>query len=638
MSATNSNPPAGAITLNRCRACSEGDGFHYSHNGWTTKVIAGVPKTRDYKAVSYVWGDTKPLPLHCLHCKKITQIPMESEEKFRRIMTLTDRPGQSLWLDALSIDQADHADIAAQIAVMGEIYSNACSVAVLLPKSDGDAYKMIEEMADLASLINTRQRVFDNNHDDAETKWLGQRCRRFFALADEFERNIHKWIYWKRAWTFQEWALAYELGLTWEGSTNLVNLANIKTPILKAATTMVVYKLQCGQYALVDTGLSRGGAPTVYANIRRLLPDEHAFIPPDAVDETEARFEALTPSIGIQNALGLREAARGHDLPCYAAFNLDAALPTSKEQRFLERFSMAMHARGVTKREAKFEADLVASWASMCNISYDYNKNDSMPLALKKVLSAMQKDHGMTTYKFQVNTRGSSGELDLAFSEYATAHRRGGSGEYIHGLPVLTGRADTATHLRIGLSQPFEMLELKGSGVNLRKVRYTSIMQAAKLTDIKLVIQAISSTSKGLMSPYFTLGENPHQDLEDVLSNPPPEAAHKMLTTAGIVVESELEDGCGQFKTWAICPAHTDLDKCFVAREAPSGTLVIAASEEDIYRVVAYLTVTDNRSASSLIKMDEQGKIDMSSPGILRAMPDGATYQGYIEKETVVAF
>lgn len=34
----------------------------------------------------------------------------------------------------------------------------------------------------------------------------------------------------KRAWTFQEWALAYEIGLTWEGSPDHVNLENIKTP------------------------------------------------------------------------------------------------------------------------------------------------------------------------------------------------------------------------------------------------------------------------------------------------------------------------------------------------------------------------------------------------------------------------
>ncbi|KAF2457730.1 heterokaryon incompatibility protein-domain-containing protein [Lineolata rhizophorae] len=433
MSAISSNPPAGAITLNRCRACSGGDGFHYSHNGWTTK------------AVSYVWGDTKPLPLHCLRCRKTTQIPMESEEKFRRIMTLIDRPGQSLWLDALSIDQADHADIAEQMAVIDGIYSNARSVAVLLAKSDGDAYKMIEEMADMASLINTYQRAFVKNHEDAETEWLEQRCKSFFVLADEFERNIHKWMYWKRAWTFQGWALAYELGLTWEGSTNLVNLANIKAPILKAATTMVVYKLQC-----------------------------------DAVNETEARFEAFTPSISFRNALGLRQAARGHNLPCYAAFNLDAALPTSKEQRFLERFSVAMHTRGVTKREASSK-------------------------------------------------------------EGAECHAEG---------------------------------------------------------------------------PW-----------DDDIQVP-----------AGIVVESKLEDGHGQFKTWAICPAHTDLDKCFVAREALSGTFVIAASEEDSYRVVAYLTVTDNRSASSLIKMDEQGKIDIFSPGMLQPIPEGATCQGYIEEETVVAF
>ena len=306
MSTVKSDPTAGAVTLDRCRACSGGDGFHYSHNGWTTRVIAGVPKTGDYSAVSYVWGDTKQLPLHCLHCKKITQIPMESEEKFRRIMALTDVPGQSLWLDALSIDQADHADVAAQMAVMGDIYSNARSVAVLLPKSDGDAYTLIEEMGDLANLINTRKRVFDKNHEDEETKWLGQKCKRFFALADEIERNIHKWIYWKRAWTFQEWTLAYELTLSWEGSTKFINLARIKVPILKAATTMVIHAMQCGQYAVVDTGVSRGSATTVYAHIRRLFPDEHAFIPPDAVDETKARLEAFTPSVGVRSALGLR--------------------------------------------------------------------------------------------------------------------------------------------------------------------------------------------------------------------------------------------------------------------------------------------------------------------------------------------
>ena len=69
-------------------------------------------------------------------------------------MTFTDLPGQSLSFDILSIGQSDYADIITQIAVIGDIYSNASSVAVLLPKSDGDAYRILEEIGDLVSQIN----------------------------------------------------------------------------------------------------------------------------------------------------------------------------------------------------------------------------------------------------------------------------------------------------------------------------------------------------------------------------------------------------------------------------------------------------------------------------------------------------
>jgi hypothetical protein len=148
---------------------------------------------------------------------------------------------------------------------------------------------------------------------------------------------------------------------------------------------MAIYKLQKGQYAVVDTGLSRGDAPIKYETIRHLFPDQNAFVPPDAVNENEVIFERFMPGRGIRNALGLRRALRGNDFPCYRAFNLDGPpLPPSSKRWFLERFSMAMHARGVTKREARFEADLVTSWASMRNIPYDYNKNDSLAVALQR--------------------------------------------------------------------------------------------------------------------------------------------------------------------------------------------------------------------------------------------------------------
>jgi hypothetical protein len=240
----------------------------------------------------------------------------------------------------------------------------------------------------------------------------------------------------------------------------------------------------------------------------------------------------------------------------------------------------------------------------------------------------------MTIYKFHANTRGSSGELDLNFLEYATSHRRQPDGEYLHGLPIFTGRADTATHLRIGLSQPRELLELRGSGVALRRVQYTSILEAAKITDHQLAFEVIISTSEGPPSVYF--GET-YTDVMEVLSNPPPEAADKMLVTAGIVLNPETETGQRELKTWAICPADVNLDKCFVAREALSGTLVIAAGEEGKYRVVAYPTVIDTLRIANLVKMDEHGRIDLTSPGLFSGV-EGATFQGYIEEESVVAF
>jgi hypothetical protein len=169
---------------------------------------------------------------------------MESADKFRRLMALTDYPGQSIWLDAVSIDQSDHNDIVTQMAVMGDIYSNALSVAVLLPKSDEEAFNIIERLGDLASFINMRRSLFTAVRETAETKILSGMCQEFFSLIREFEKNIHRWTYWRRAWTFQEWTLAHEISLAWEGATELVNLAGVKGPILKAATMMAIYKLQ----------------------------------------------------------------------------------------------------------------------------------------------------------------------------------------------------------------------------------------------------------------------------------------------------------------------------------------------------------------------------------------------------------
>jgi len=56
-------------------------------------------------------------------CRQVTTFPMTSYLNFRRLLQFAS-PGTKVWLDALSINHADHTDVARQVAVMGDIYSN----------------------------------------------------------------------------------------------------------------------------------------------------------------------------------------------------------------------------------------------------------------------------------------------------------------------------------------------------------------------------------------------------------------------------------------------------------------------------------------------------------------------------------
>jgi hypothetical protein len=75
-----------------------------------------------------------------------------------------------------------------------------------------------------------------------------------------------------------------------------------------------------------------------------------------------------------------------------------------------------LNSYGVGKRKARFEANLVCCWASMCNIRYDYSQDDSFGQALQKVVGAIRQK-GIRLYNFVVNT--DAAEVDLCFHEYA---------------------------------------------------------------------------------------------------------------------------------------------------------------------------------------------------------------------------
>ena len=66
----------------------------------------------------------------------------------------------AIWLDAMSIDQNDPKDKAAQLFVVGDIYRNAETVSVLSPNSDQEAYRRLTQFGIIADAIFKRSEVY----------------------------------------------------------------------------------------------------------------------------------------------------------------------------------------------------------------------------------------------------------------------------------------------------------------------------------------------------------------------------------------------------------------------------------------------------------------------------------------------
>ncbi|KAF2404850.1 hypothetical protein EJ06DRAFT_525421, partial [Trichodelitschia bisporula] len=305
---------------------------------------------------------------------------------------------------------------------------------------------------------------------------------------DEMARGLPSWAYWRRAWTFQEWALAPHISLGLDGAYFAGNVIGIKNTILQAATLIAAYKLLQHQYSVIDFGYSRGEVVPRFNTVKRLFPDKRAFYPPDLMTEEEANIAIVTATFNISQALCLRSAVPTPlgGMPLKQMFDLT---PDVGPSTLLEKLCFAWHALGVSKREARFEADLVSSWASMCNIKYAYNPNDSFAAALQKVLSVLRRQ--TTIYAFHIST--SALGVDSAFLEYASPHRQcnATNASFLHGLPVLTGRADTLTYFRHCM-QPATTVEVAPAAVKYRRVVGAQLLASASLADSTAALSAFS--------------------------------------------------------------------------------------------------------------------------------------------------
>jgi hypothetical protein len=134
-----------------------------------------------YTAMSYAWGDgidTKSLVLEGAN------IPV-AVSLYDALAAVRQKKKEVLvWIDALCIDQQNKDERAAQVRLMGHIYSQAVSVAIWLgPEADKSklAVRLLEQVA--SNLVSAQRIRSTRKYPDSA------------ALLALFQRD-----YWKRLW------------------------------------------------------------------------------------------------------------------------------------------------------------------------------------------------------------------------------------------------------------------------------------------------------------------------------------------------------------------------------------------------------------------------------------------------------
>lgn len=615
-----------SIPLTTCRSCKEPDLpymtyipqeaiDHDTHE--PVKILVGIPPSGCiYKAVSHVWGKIQNVPVVCQSCSATSTIPLKSSETFRTIMAFVG-PGATVWMDNISIKQDDPADVSTQVAVMGRIYDEAETVAVMLPSQHDNMFKWLAELTECGRFILMRRDKFENDPqtgpgEDEISIMLGKAVQRFFALIDKIEHDIKvaNSGYWTRAWTFQEWALAHDVDISMESSCNIASLHKVKSTIIKAAILATHYMMTLGGYAGIDTGFSRDTALEKLDVVKRLFPSEVNFLAESEKNHEAVYFQASCPSFGCDQYLGLRSHRKKKQ---------------NAEEVFMNRLTTMLNVfKGGSNRHAGFEADLVCCWASMCNINWDYVKEDPFNTALTKVTRALRQQ-GVRIYNFHSSATASP-DTDPRFLFYSYTHTQSMAQceDTIPGIPFLTGRMDTRVHLLASITKPKEWLPLQAvdsAGIHVQEIQ-DCVSQTTVLADLSGALKIFAPALSGAPDGFHP---NPIEVIANTLAQlSAQDSSCHFAIRACVPLGPESDQS---FSAWTVVPASALMSvvSIFVGREDLNGTLVVAGRMNtglgrQVDAILGYLTVTDTICGSSLIPSSPTGQIfvvfdSMARPG-----------------------
>ncbi|ORY11122.1 heterokaryon incompatibility protein-domain-containing protein [Clohesyomyces aquaticus] len=144
---------------------------------------------RFYEAVSYCWGD----PIFTC------QLALENGTSFLQITPNVDamlrrmrRPHKSkyLWIDALSLNQADDVEKSHQVQLMGEIYQQAKKVLFWMGEENG------QPISALFNYLNFMAKEFPRWMDKSYNDWQAQ-------FMEQYPGALHNYL--SRPWFWRRW-------------------------------------------------------------------------------------------------------------------------------------------------------------------------------------------------------------------------------------------------------------------------------------------------------------------------------------------------------------------------------------------------------------------------------------------------
>ncbi|KXH29078.1 hypothetical protein CSIM01_02147 [Colletotrichum simmondsii] len=173
----------------------------------TTEIVP--LSSAEYTALSYVWGDpSETIPLqvdnHLFHVTRNLHSALQH-------IRLFIKPSQvvPLWIDAISINQADTAERSHQVSQMREIYTSADLVLTWLGADLASGLTYLRELGDHALAVSQTRKE--------PPKLLPSHVQDRYTTIRETVK-VFQSTYWNRVWTVQEYTAPTDFGIFLSGT------------------------------------------------------------------------------------------------------------------------------------------------------------------------------------------------------------------------------------------------------------------------------------------------------------------------------------------------------------------------------------------------------------------------------------